>query len=140
MPVLADLLYAYAPMPSPLPIWNWQGVSGRWYPHSIYDINGPLLFGSANYIMVRRQPDGRREALYIGETLNGTRRFAGHEKLLPAILMGATELHVHFLAEGERARLAAETDLRHGHRPVLNQQDRPMDGLAVGGLASFYSY
>ena len=136
MSALADLLYSYSPFPASLPICNWQGASGRWYPHSIYNLTGPLFVGPANYIMTRRLPDGRCEALYIGETSDASRRFAGHEKLLPAILMGATELHVHFLAQGDCERLAIETDLRHGHRPALNRQNRPMGGLAPRGLTS----
>jgi hypothetical protein len=100
----------------------WQGASGTWYIHTVYALSQWPAFDQQNYIFARKQSDGRVSAIYIGETGDGLSRRYGHEKLNPAITLGATHVHVHLLARSRQARLDVETDLRHGHPTLLNEQ------------------
>jgi hypothetical protein len=59
-------------------------------------------------------------------------RLDQHEKLVPAIFMGANEVHVHLLAHSRAERLRIETDLRRGQLPPLNEQSSGPD--SSGGL------
>ncbi|HEY3815377.1 MAG TPA: GIY-YIG nuclease family protein [Caulobacteraceae bacterium] len=108
--------------------WSWQGRSGEWYPHSVCAVAVPDWHVSANYILVRRNPDGTCSALYIGETADLRRRWDEHVEsglVRHARYLGLNELHVYLLAEGSKARLDRETDLRHGHPTPLNKQAVP---------------
>jgi hypothetical protein len=97
--------------------WNWQGASLAWYFHSIREFAETTAIGTANYIMVRRELDGRRTALYIGQSGNLGERLPNHEKFAEARRLGANELHIHFLANSASDRFSIETDLRNGHNP-----------------------
>ncbi len=124
-------------------IYPWQGESGRWYYFYIYQLLAiPDLIGNCNYLFcrVRYDQSGVRQAIYIGEKGN-TDRFASHEKLWPAIRLGATELHVCFDAKSRSDRLDIESDLRNGHATPLNAQPsraaQQTGGLSalLGGIA-----
>jgi hypothetical protein len=121
------------------PMHKWRGISGRWYNFSIYPINAiPSWITECNYIFARPRFDqaNTREPFYIGETGN-TDRFKNHEKMAPALRLGASELHIHFLAKSRWERLDIETDLRHGHWTPLNEQSTsaPKNMLAaLGGI------
>ncbi|AEH77528.1 hypothetical protein SM11_chr0245 [Sinorhizobium meliloti SM11] len=110
----------------------WQGASGYWWITTIYPLSAIPDFASTVYVMVRRNDDGSRTPLYIGQTNNTARRMSEHlnDKLFLAQLLGANEIHLHLLAETERDRLNVETDLRNGHLTPLNKQ---------GGLPSIAS-
>lgn len=103
----------------------WQGSSGSWYIHTIYPINSVLDFKACNYIFARPRFDGTREPFYIGQSGEFDQRLARHEKLGAAIRLGATEVHIHFLARSQQERLDIETDLRRGHVTPLNAQPTP---------------
>lgn len=103
-------------------MWNWQGISGYWYIHTIYPIYDIPPFSNVNYIFVKRLFDGRRIPLYIGQTKDYYNRAHTHEKLTPSIRMGANEVHIHLLAKGTHDRFRIETDLRRGHYAPLNMQ------------------
>lgn len=107
----------------------WQGLSGLWYVHTVLPLHQWRAFDSMNYILTRSRYDGLFDPLYIGETGDGQDRVAGHEKLEPALQLGATHVHVHLLAETRYQRLAIETDLRHRHPTPLNKQ-----GIGALGL------
>lgn len=104
------------------PLHNWCGESGKWYPHSVYPIGSIPDFASANYIFAKLRPDGLYDPLYIGESGEFDMRISNHEKLLPAIMFGATHVHVHLLAVSKSERLRIETDLRRAHWTPLNLQ------------------
>jgi hypothetical protein len=129
----------FAGVTSP-PQCNWQGKSGAWYAHFVYPFRRDLVLRQINYTAVRRDPDGRRYALYTGETEYTPTRFPTHEKFSRAIALGANEFHIHFGGD-KHSRLRIETDLRHAHRPPLNEQDvpatRPFGSLSpsIHGLA-----
>jgi hypothetical protein len=127
---------------------QWQGQSRKWYPFTIYAIDHiPSFIRACNYIFARPRFDGTREPFYIGESGDFNKELASHKKLEPARRLGATEVHVHFLANSLLERLDAETDLRHGHWTPLNEQRTPggllglgePPGSAFGGLAFGYS-
>jgi hypothetical protein len=100
----------------------WQGVSGLWYVHSVYALANWPEFNEQNYVFARKEANGLVSPIYIGQTADGRNRRHRHEKLIPAIILGATHVHVHLLARSHQARLNVETDLRNGHRTLLNEQ------------------
>jgi hypothetical protein len=112
--------------------WWWQGASNAWFIHSIFDFAETTSIQSCNYIMVRREFDGRRTALYIGQSGDFSTRLPNHEKFAAAQRLGADELHLHFLANSPSERFRIETDLRNGHNPSLNEQgNRSANALAT---------
>lgn len=122
----------------PPPMWHWQGRSGTWYVHSVFPLSLGTFVAGANYIMVQRLSDGSRKPIYVGQSENLRDRLPRHEKLLAAQLLGATELHVHVLAQTDAERFRIETDLRHGHPAPLNDQSTPLSNYnlllaALGG-------
>ena len=80
----------------------------------------------ANYVMVQRLADGKRKAIYVGQSENLRDRLPRHEKLFAARLLGATELHIHMLAKTDAERFRIETDIRNGHPAPLNEQPTPL--------------
>ncbi|MBX4967198.1 hypothetical protein [Rhizobium binae] len=131
------LLQPPAPQPQH---WYWQGSSGNWWITTIYPLVGSHVELSSVYVMVRRDPDGRRHPLYIGQTSDTSRRMDEHDrdKLRQAVLLGGNELHLHFLAQNERERFAVETDLRNGQNAPLNRQDSPAVFGGLFGLGAAY--
>ena len=135
-PLLEELLrrqrqargYVQPQMQKPQLHW-WQGASGLWYIHNVYALSEWPEFNEQNYIFVRKQPSGSASAIYIGQTGDGPNRTHRHEKLIPAIILGATHVHVHLLARSQQARLNVETDLRHGHSTLLNEQGNALSRL-----------
>lgn len=93
------------------PYHYWRGASGARYLHSVYSLRECPALPKATYILVRRDDDGTRRPLKIGQTvakadtLNLARlRQAGAQ-------LGANEVHIHLLAETDEARTAVTTDL-----------------------------
>jgi len=118
----------------------WQGASGQWYIHTVFPFTRELPFAEANYGLVRRELLGRRTPFYFGQSKEFGNRLADHEKFEEAARLGANEIHVHFLATDSAARVATETDLRHGHYTPLNRQPIPTPGSEglLGGLARLH--
>jgi hypothetical protein len=130
-----NILGSLSPQPAPArqDFWWWQGASGAWYCHSIIPFSADPPFGTAaNYVFVRREFDGRRTGLYIGQADKLRDRMSRHEKLAPARSLGANELHVHLLGTTESERFRIETDLRNGHTTPLNYQGTPMVNALLG--------
>jgi hypothetical protein len=107
----------------------WQGASGRWYVHTIYPIDAiPDFIRACNYIFARPghlthfDGTGNRVPLYIGESGEFDQRLDRHEKLGSALRLGATEIHIHLLAQSRQERINIETDLRHAHATPSNGQ------------------
>ena len=121
----------------------WQGASGYWYVHWIYKIDAiPEYLHRCNYVLVRRQWDGKAEPVYIGQTGDGENRLtlSRHEKFHAALRLGAIEIHVHLLAQSRQHRFDIESDLRRGHATLLNKQPTPaqaMTGFGLGALSGF---
>ena len=84
---------------------------------------------SAVYLFCRREYDGSRTILYIGEAEDVGSRMARHEKLSTALALGMNEFHVHLLARTKAARLEVETHLRHRYPTPLNDQVPSLQAL-----------
>jgi predicted GIY-YIG superfamily endonuclease len=114
----------------------WQGASGQWVITTIYPLLSSHFDQASVYVMVRRDANGRAHPLYIGQTSDTARRMEEHfhDKVMQAIWLGGTELHLHFLAKSEAERFSIETDLRHGHNAPLNQQNGTAALRGIFGL------
>ena len=113
---------------------DWQGESRLWWSTEVYSLYDPLPDRSAVYILAKRDDAGRASAVYIGQASDTVRRMKEHARgiLHTAMLLGATEIHLHLDARTEAQRFAIETDLRNGHAAPLNRQ--PSRAATMGGL------
>ncbi len=93
------------------PYHYWRGTSGERYLHSVYTLLDCPALPKATYIMVRRDRNGSRRPLHIGQTVEDTHSLnLAHLRHLGAQL-GANEVHIHLLAETAEKRVAVEADL-----------------------------
>ena len=97
-----------------LDLSSWRGRSGRRYVVGVHRLDEADLLGltEAVILAVRRDPDGTAHVIDVATA--GTR--SGEEaraRWMRAVReQGATELHVHRLADGDDERRAAVEDLR----------------------------
>ena len=91
----------------------WRGRSGRRYVVGVHDLVEAELaeIGEAVVIAVRRDDAGIAQAVAIAAVGRGARERLHRNWLARARQNGATEMHVHRLAESEEARRAVVTDL-----------------------------
>ncbi|MBX9934240.1 MAG: hypothetical protein K2Y56_22445 [Methylobacterium sp.] len=90
----------------------WRGHSGRRYVVGVHDLIEPDLaeMGEAVVIAVRRDEAGVAELVAVS-TAGGTPRERLQHWIARARKRGATEMHVHRLAEDENERQAIVADL-----------------------------
>jgi hypothetical protein len=89
----------------------WRGASGRRYIHSIYAIDACPPLPGAIYIAVRRV-GGLRTALQVGR-FSVFWDLAAEDPVASALAsLGANEIDVHLLAEGEAGARAVLSDLQ----------------------------
>ena len=93
------------------PFHYWRGVSGKRYLHTVFPLTGCPLMPKANYILVRCDEDGTRRPLDIGQTASDAESLNLAHLRRRAALLGANEIHIHFLSESARQRRAVEADL-----------------------------
>lgn len=93
----------------------WKGASGARYVHTIYTLLDCPALSSGNYILVRRDGDGRRSVLAIDRLKSASPSLNLAELRHQGALLGANEVHVHLLAESGRDSQQIEFDLRCGH-------------------------
>lgn len=98
----------------------WRGASGRRYLHSVYSLVGCPALPQANFILVRRHDDGRREALAFGNTKDDAMSLNLAHLRHEGAKIGANEVHIHLLADTDRARRFVEADLTAAqlHQPA----------------------
>ena len=104
------------------PFHYWRGASGRRYLHTVFALIDCPLMGKVNYILVHRDHDGTRRPLDIGQTVSRSDSLNLAHMRRRAALLGANEVHIHFLPETARQRRAAEADLSSrqlGRTPVI---------------------
>lgn len=91
----------------------WRGRSGKRYVVGVHDLSGPDLdeMGEAVVIAVRRDPAGIAELVAVSASGESPRERLHRTWLARARKGGATEMHVHRLAEGEAERRAIVEDL-----------------------------
>ncbi|EGY24564.1 hypothetical protein DA2_3180 [Desulfovibrio sp. A2] len=104
---------------------TFKGKSGTEYAFDTYTKDTAFNDISAVYSFVKRFKNTTggytQTPLYIGESEQLGTRIASHEKWPCADKNGCTHISV-MAIKGEKARLAAETDLINGYDPVCNKQ------------------
>lgn len=94
-------------LPSSFHYWR-----GEPYFHLVYSLIGCPAVPRANYILVRRDDDGRRVALTFGQTEDDAVSLNRAHLRREGAKRGVNEVHIHLLADTPEARDAVETDLR----------------------------
>ncbi len=111
---------ASAPRPAstPSPAFNlthqhayWNGASGIRYVHTVFGLLDCPEMPNANIVLARRAANGRAEALYISRVERDVSSLNLAEIRRTAALLGATEVHVHFLAASAEQRALIEADI-----------------------------
>src|SRR5690606_7853631 len=100
----------------------WTGVSGERYVHSVFSLIGCPELPNAVYLLVRHDQLGRRTVLRVGRTAHEAESLNLAEIRHRGAQLGANEVHVHFLAGGDRERRQVELDLRSAHFPGLSAE------------------
>lgn len=90
----------------------WTGVSGARYVHSVYHLFECPPVEAANYVLVKRHEGGQRTVLAIGRAVNAAASLNLAEIRQRASQLGANEVHVHLLAQGQDDSRRIEADLR----------------------------
>lgn len=96
----------------------WSGASGKRYVHTVYSLVECPALPAANYVLVRRDANGRCQALAVGRLTNTTPSINVAEIRQRGALLGATEVHIHLLADGKRQMKLIEQDVRSGQFPA----------------------
>jgi hypothetical protein len=91
----------------------WRGRSGRRYVVGVHALNEPALdeVGAAVVLAVRRDTTGIAELVSVATSGESPREHLGRTWLARMRGHGATEMHVHRLAEDEAERAAIADDL-----------------------------
>jgi hypothetical protein len=96
----------------PARVHFWRGASGRRYVHTVYSLIECPPMPKAGFLLVRRDETGRREVLHIalGDSDAPTLNLAQIRQR--GAMLGANEVHVHFLTGTDAERRLAVCDLR----------------------------
>ena len=89
----------------------WRGASGQRYLHTVFPLIDCPLMARVNYILVICGRDGVRRPLDVGRTTSSSESLNLAQLRQRAALMGANEVHVHFMAETARERERVEADV-----------------------------
>lgn len=89
----------------------WWGDSGQRYLHTVFPLIDCPLMAKANYILVYCDRDGTRRPLDVGQITSASESLNLAHLRRRAALVGANEIHVHFMAETPRKRQLVEADL-----------------------------
>lgn len=109
-----ERLRATAGLRQALPLSSWRGHSGRRYVVGVHALSEPGIgdWTEAVLIAIRRGGDGTAHVVDV-ETAGPRPRGPAREHWMSRVrARGATELHVHRLAESDDERLAIADDLR----------------------------
>ncbi len=89
----------------------WYGKSGERYLHTVYSLFDCPELPQANYILVKRLEDGRRISLKIGQIIEESESLNLAFLRYHSACLGATEIHIHMLADADAQRDMIEQDL-----------------------------
>lgn len=91
----------------------WEGYSTNWYLTSVFDLAQVDCTAAGAFVVVRRERNGDCTPLMVGAAQNVSDELYGvhGDAVLRAIRAGATELHVHLVAEDLDARETAMRDI-----------------------------
>ncbi len=93
------------------PYHYWRGASGQRYLHTVFPLVDCPLMSRVNYILVQCDRDGTRRPLDIGQTVSDADSLNLAHLRRRAALLGANEIHIHFLPDTVCERSSAEADL-----------------------------
>lgn len=105
----------------------WSGASKERYVHTIYPLFDCPDLPAANYMLVRRNENGERSVLEIGHTHEQSSSENLAKVRHHAALLGANEVHVHYLPETKCDRALVELDLQAGQFGSLSAQPVSME-------------
>lgn len=112
----------------------WRGVSGQRYLHTVFPLIDCPLMARVNYILVYCDRNNVRRPLDVGRTTLASESLNLAHMRRRAALIGANEVHVHFMAEtaAERERVEADVAERQLGRVVSARDFVPAnDGAEV---------
>ena len=90
--------------------WYWQGVSGRKYIHSVYDVDCCPPLPGAVYVGVKRA-GAMRIAVTVGRFLPFWDKALPEKDIARLERLGVDEVHVHLLAKSAELAEAVLQDL-----------------------------
>jgi hypothetical protein len=96
----------------------WGGASGRRYVHTVYSLVECPEVPQGNFVLARREADGRRTVLAIGHLTRESPSLNLAELRQRGARLGANEVHIHLLAPSAQQRRRIELDLRAGQTGV----------------------
>lgn len=95
------------------------GASGGKYSFDVYRWGQPFRPLGGVYVVLRRQPSGSYDVLYVGQTGDLSERFDQHHK--QSCFDRNQRTHIGVMVEGsEQRRLAIEGDLLGNYKTVCN--------------------
>lgn len=100
----------------------WKGASGTGYIHTVYSLIDAPELPKVNYVLVRKDEAGRRQALRIGRTQNESGSLNLADIRYRAARLGANEVHIHLISDTTRDRALVECDLRAGQFNSLTSE------------------
>lgn len=92
----------------------WTGASGKRYVHTVYNLLECPALPAGNYVLVRREQNGRHTVLAIGRVSSAAHSLNLAEIRRRGAELGADEVHVHLLANTAKQSKLVEFDLRGG--------------------------
>ena len=110
------------PEQAPARLQMWTGASGRRYVHSVYSLIECPPLPKASYLLVRREFDGRRVVLHVGQGQNDAATLNLAQVRQRGAQLGVNEVHVYFSAVSDAARSAVVCDLRAGQLGELSSE------------------
>jgi hypothetical protein len=111
-------------LPAPAQQQVWTGASGRRYVLSVYSLIECPPLPRASYLLVRREPDGRRVVLHVGQGRSDAATLNLAQVRQRGAQLGVNEVHVHFSVASDAARSVAVCDLRAGQLGELSSEPR----------------
>jgi hypothetical protein len=92
----------------------WRGATGERYVHTVFSLLECPELPRSIYILVKRDANERRTVLHVGRADHEANSLNLAEMRFRGASVGANEVHVHFLVEGDRERRLVEFDLQSG--------------------------
>ncbi len=93
----------------------WTGASGARYVHTVYDLLTCPTLPASNFMLVKCDADGAPEILSIGQLSNSATSLNLAEIRRRGAKLGATEVHIHLLADDAKQAMKIQQDLQAGH-------------------------
>ena len=93
----------------------WTGASGKRYVHTVYDLLNCPTLPASNYMLVKRSADGELDVLAIGQVSNQATSLNLAEIRRHGAELGASEVHIHLLADDAVDAKHIQHDLQTGY-------------------------